>query len=327
MNGILNIIKPIGMTSHDVVFKVRKKLRIKKVGHTGTLDPNASGVLPICVGQATKISQFLLEKEKAYRTTCRLGIVTDTQDLDGKVLEEKPVEVTTEAIEKALLDFQPGYDQLPPMYSALKVKGRKLYEYAREGIDVPRDKRRVELQTLRLIDHRDKEFSLEVVCSKGTYIRTLCHDIGEKLSTGGTMAALERTVSGPFTIEKGVHLEEFLQLEPEDIEKLLYPVDYPLAHLPKYPVGKDQEKLALNGNKMPLSDEDLKMLKDSKQSTKQDPNQDPKQEANQDPKQEAEQNPAEIQQYRIYVEDRFIGIGKIITEENTEKMKFVKVIL
>lgn len=299
MNGILNIIKPTGMTSHDVVYKVRKKMGIKKVGHTGTLDPNASGVLPICIGQGTKISQFLLEKEKAYRTTCRLGIVTDTQDLDGKVLDEKAVEVTTEAIEKALLDFQPGYDQLPPMYSALKVGGRKLYEYAREGIEVPRDKRWVELPTLTLIDHRDREFSLDVVCSKGTYIRTLCHDIGEKLNAGGTMAALERTVSGPFTIDKGMHLEDFLQLELEEIEKLLYPVDYPLAHYPKYQVENHQEKLALNGNKLPLSSEDLEILKD----------------------------PEQKQQYRIYVEDRFIGIGKIITEENTEKMKFVKVIL
>jgi len=277
------------------------------VGHTGTLDPNASGVLPICVGQATKIAQFLLEKEKAYRTTCRLGIVTDTQDLDGKVLDEKAVDVTTEAIQKALLDFQPGYDQLPPMYSAIKVNGRKLYEYAREGIEVPREKRRVELKTLRLIDHRDKEFTLDVVCSKGTYIRTLCHDIGEKLHTGGTMAALERTVSGPFTLEKGIHLEDFLQLEIEDIEKLLYPVDEPLAHYPKYQVKKHQEKAALNGNKLSLSGEDVAKLKDS--GKLKDPEQQPP------------------HQYRIYVEDRFIGIGKVITEENTEKMKFVKVIL
>ncbi len=299
MNGILNIIKPIGMTSHDVVYKVRKKLGIKKVGHTGTLDPNASGVLPICVGQGTKISQFLLEKEKAYRTTCRLGMVTDTQDLDGKVLDEKPVSISTEEIEKALLDFKPGYHQLPPMYSALKVGGRKLYEYAREGIEVPRDKRWVELSTLTLIDHREKQFTLDVVCSKGTYIRTLCHDIGEKLGVGGTMAALERTLSGPFSIDRGIHLEDFLQLEPEAIEKLLYPVDYPLAHYPKYQAGKNQEKQALNGNKLPLSAEELKLF----------------------------QNQGKEQHYRIYLEDRFIGIGEIITEENREKMKFVKVIL
>ncbi len=299
MNGILNIIKPIGMTSHDVVYKVRKKMGVKKVGHTGTLDPNASGVLPICVGQGTKISQFLLEKEKAYRTTCRLGMVTDTQDLDGKVLDEKPVSVSKEEIEKALLDFQPGYHQLPPMYSALKVGGRKLYEYAREGVEVPRDKRWVELRTLSLIDHRETEFTLDVVCSKGTYIRTLCHDIGEKLGVGGTMAALERTLSGPFTLEEGIPLGEFLQLEREAIEKLLYPVDYPLAHYPKYQAGKKQEKQAINGNKLPLSAEELRLLN----------------------------YPEKVQHFRIYVEDRFIGIGEIITEENTEKMKFVKVIL
>ncbi len=299
MNGILNIIKPIGMTSHDVVYKVRKKLGIKKVGHTGTLDPNASGVLPICIGQGTKISQFLLEKEKAYRTTCRLGIVTDTQDLDGKVLEEKPVSISTEEIEKALLHFQPGYDQLPPMYSALKVDGRKLYEYAREGIEVHRDKRRVELTTLRLIDHRDEEFSLDVVCSKGTYIRTLCHDIGEKLGVGGTMAALERTLAGPFTIKEGTHLEDLLQLEQREIEERLFPVDYPLGHYPKYQVREEQEKQALNGNKIPLSAEEIPLFKDREKE----------------------------QQYRIYIKERFIGIGEIITEENREKMKFVKVIL
>jgi tRNA pseudouridine55 synthase len=298
MDGILNIIKPIGMTSHDVVFKVRKKLRIKKVGHTGTLDPNASGVLPICIGQGTKISQFLLEKEKAYRTACRLGLVTDTQDLDGKVLAEHSVSVSKEEVEKILKDFQPGYHQLPPMYSALKVGGRKLYEYAREGVEVPREKRWVELKTLRLLDFQEKEFSLDVVCSKGTYIRTLCHDIGEKLGSGGTMAALERTRSGPFSIEDGIYLEDFLQLEAEEIEKLLYPVDYPLAHFPKFQVEKRHHKLALNGNKIPLTGKELQNL------TKE-----------------------ESAQYRIYVGQRFIGIGRMIIEENTPKMKFVKVIL
>ena len=298
MNGILNIIKPIGMTSHDVVFKVRKKLRIKKVGHTGTLDPNASGVLPICVGQATKISQFLLEKEKAYRTTCRLGLVTDTQDLDGKVLKENPVAISREEIERVLLDFQPGYHQLPPMYSALKVGGRKLYEYAREGIEVPREKRRVELSTLTLIKHQDKDFILDVVCSKGTYIRTLCHDIGEKLGVGGTMAALERRVSGPFTIEAGIPLGDLLQMEKEEIQERLYPVDYPLSHYPKFEVRKDREKLALNGNKIPLGEEDLQLLKEA----------------------EAHGH------YRMYLNQRFIGIGKIITEDDQKKIKFIKAI-
>lgn len=299
MNGILNIIKPIGMTSHDVVFKVRKKLGIKKVGHTGTLDPNASGVLPICVGQGTKISQFLLEKEKTYRTTCRLGVVTDTQDLDGKVLEEHPVSVSKEDIEKALLDFQPGYDQLPPMYSAIKVGGRKLYEYAREGIEVPRDKRWVELKVLNLLEVQGAEFSLDVVCSKGTYIRTLCHDIGAKLGTGGTMAALERRAAGPFLMEKAIHLEALLNLEKEEIEKLLYPVDYPLGHYPEYRVPKEHEKLALNGNKIPLTGEEVDELRTLDENL----------------------------QYRIYIKDRFIGIGKIIKEDDIEKMKFVKVIL
>ena len=299
MNGILNIIKPTGMTSHDVVYKVRKKLGIKKVGHTGTLDPNASGVLPICVGQATKISRFLLEKEKAYRTTCRLGMVTDTQDLDGKVLAEKPVRVTKEDVEKALTHFSPGYDQLPPMYSALKVGGKKLYEYAREGIEVPRDKRPVELKKLELLDFGERDFSLEVVCSKGTYIRTLCHDIGEKLKTGGLMAALERTVSGPFTIEQGILLEDLLQMEKEEIKERLFPVDYPLKDYPKYQVEKGREKLALNGNKMPLDPEKFPEPRDCREKP----------------------------QYRIYLDQRFIGIGEIIREESSLKMKFVKVIL
>ncbi len=299
MDGILNIIKPTGMTSHDVVYKVRKKLGIKKVGHTGTLDPNASGVLPICVGQGTKISQFLLEKEKAYRTTCRLGVVTDTQDLDGKVLEEQPVRVRRKEVQEALSRFTPAYDQLPPMYSALKVGGKKLYEYAREGIEVPREKRRVELKKLELLDFGEKEFSLDVVCSKGTYIRTLCHDIGQALGTGGAMAALERRVSGPFTLEQGMELEAFLGMEKEAIADRLFPVDYPLSHYPKFFVPKDQEKLALNGNKIRLDPKNLPSTGEK----------------------------AEKPYYRIYLEERFIGIGAVIEEQGRLKMKFVKVIL
>ena len=303
MDGILNIIKPTGMTSHDVVFKIRKKLRIKKVGHTGTLDPNASGVLPICIGQATKISQFLLEKEKAYRAVCRLGIITDTQDLDGKVLHKHPVSVSEEQLKKALAAFQPGYDQLPPMYSALKVRGRKLYEYAREGIEVERDTRPVTIPTLKLLDFDPPEFSMEIACSKGTYIRTLCHDIGEKLGCGGAMAALERTRSGPFAIDQGTDLAAFLEMEREEISRLLFPVDFPLSHYPKFQVPKQWEKLALNGNKIPV----ISGVP-----------------ANPTPELSAYKKE---QLYRIYLKERFIGIGTVVDDDGDKKMKFAKVIL
>ena len=193
MNGILNIYKEAGFTSHDVVAKLRGILKQKKIGHTGTLDPDAEGVLPVCVGNATKLCGLLTDKEKTYEAVLLLGQETDTQDLSGKVLRKAEVTVSEEAVREAILSFQGNYDQIPPMYSALKINGRKLYELAREGKEVERKPRKVTLREISISWIELPEVSFTVTCSSGTYIRTLCHDIGEKLGCSGCMKTLLRT--------------------------------------------------------------------------------------------------------------------------------------
>ncbi|AKL95430.1 tRNA pseudouridine synthase B [Clostridium aceticum] len=288
MKGILNILKPPGMTSHDVVSRVRKKTRIKKVGHTGTLDPNAAGVLPICIGQATKISQFLLDSTKRYRAELTLGIQTDTQDTYGSILEEKEVKVSQDEIKKAILSFVGEYHQIPPMYSALKVKGKKLYELARQGIEIDREARKVQIHQINIISMVEDKVLFDVVCSKGTYIRTLCHDIGRVLGCGGVMSFLLRTATHNFDIESAITLEELH--ETEEIEAYLKPIDFPLDHILKINLDASYEKAALNGNRI--------YIKDNLYSI-----------------------PTETE-VRIYVEDDFIGIGNI--KEDHEKKKYVK---
>lgn len=248
LNGILNILKPPGMTSHDVVSVVRKKLNIKKVGHTGTLDPNAAGVLPICVGQATKISQYLLDGEKKYRAELTLGVETDTEDVYGTILNRSPVVSTKEEIENAILSFVGTYNQVPPMYSALKVKGKKLYELAREGIEIERKSRKVTIHSIDIIEIKNDKVMLDVLCSKGTYIRTLCKDIGKTLGCGGVMSFLLRTEASGFDLKNAITIEELL--ETEDVKSLLLPLDFPLKHMPKVVVKPAYRKQVLNGNRI-----------------------------------------------------------------------------
>ena len=188
INGILNIYKEKGYTSHDVVAKLRKIIGQKKIGHTGTLDPDAEGVLPVCLGRATKVCDMLTERDKTYETVLLLGKITDTQDISGTVLEERDAgSVTEEQVKECIRGFEGEYDQIPPMYSALKINGRKLYELAREGKTVERKSRRVTIHGIRILEIRLPRIRMEVSCSKGTYIRTLCQDIGERLGTGGCM--------------------------------------------------------------------------------------------------------------------------------------------
>jgi len=248
LNGILNILKPPGMTSHDVVSAVRKKLNLKRVGHTGTLDPNAVGVLPICVGQATKISQFLLDGKKKYRAEITLGIETDTEDIYGEVTSQSPVTSTKEEIEDTILNFIGTYDQTPPMYSALKVKGKKLYELARQGIEIERQSRKITIYSIDIIEITDNKILFDVLCSKGTYIRTLCKDIGRELGCGGVMSFLLRTESSGFYLNTAITIEE-LQ-ETEDVKSLLLPLDFPLNHMPKVSVKSSYAKQVLNGNRI-----------------------------------------------------------------------------
>lgn len=198
MNGIINIYKERGFTSHDVVAKLRGILKQKKIGHTGTLDPEAEGVLPVCLGTGTKLCDFLTDKDKTYETVLLLGQSTDTQDMTGTVLERGEVHVTEEEAEQAVRRFTGPYEQIPPMYSALKVNGRKLCDLAREGKVVERKARTVTIHEIRIQKIALPEIRMSVSCSKGTYIRTLCHDIGEVLGCHGCMKELLRTKSGFF---------------------------------------------------------------------------------------------------------------------------------
>ena len=209
-NGIINIYKEAGFTSHDVVAKLRGILKQKKIGHTGTLDPEAVGVLPVCLGKGTKVCDLLTDKDKVYETVMCLGVVTDTQDMTGEVLERHEVNVTREQLEAVLDQFRGEYDQIPPMYSALKVQGKKLYELAREGKVVERKARRIQILGLDLLKIEDDgiHVHMRVHCSKGTYIRTLCHDIGEKLGCGAAMEKLTRTQVGVFEIQDALTLSQ-----------------------------------------------------------------------------------------------------------------------
>ena len=208
MDGIIAVRKEKGYTSHDVVAKLRGILHMKKIGHTGTLDPDAEGVLPVVLGKATKLAEFLTDKDKTYEAVLHLGLETDTQDMTGTVLKELPVSVTEEQVRAAVSSFLGEQQQIPPMYSALKVNGRKLYEIAREGKTVERKPRTVFFHSIEIQDMELPLVKISVTCSRGTYIRTLCHDIGKKLGCGACMEELVRTRSGQFRLEDSLTLEE-----------------------------------------------------------------------------------------------------------------------
>lgn len=218
-HGIINIYKEPGYTSHDVVAKLRGILKQKKIGHTGTLDPAAEGVLPVCLGKGTRLCDMLTDKTKTYRAVMLLGTNTDTQDTTGEILLKRDTAYLTEQMVCAAAEsFMGAYEQIPPMYSALKVGGKKLYELAREGIEIERKARPVEIYDLRIEQINLPRVTMTVTCSKGTYIRTLCYDIGEKLGCGGCMEQLTRTQVGPFYIEKSLKLSQVEALR--DAEKL-----------------------------------------------------------------------------------------------------------
>lgn len=251
-NGIINVYKEKGFTSHDVVAKLRGILKQKKIGHTGTLDPEAEGVLPVCLGKATKLCDLLTDKDKTYEACLRLGIQTDTQDMTGKVLKEAEVSVSGEKAKEAVLSFVGEYDQIPPMYSALKVNGKKLYEYAREGIEVEREPRRVTIYSIEIKKIELPRVWFSVACSKGTYIRTLCNDIGEKLGCFGCMETLVRTKASVFEMENSLKLSEIEQLRNENkIDTVLFPLDAMFETMSSATVKKEFYKLLYNGN--PLS--------------------------------------------------------------------------
>lgn len=254
MNGIINIYKEKGFTSFDVVAIMRGILKMKKIGHTGTLDPDAEGVLPVCLGKGTKLVDMLTDRDKTYEAVLKLGVVTDTQDLTGTVLETRDVTMDYEQIESVILSYIGEYDQLPPMYSAIKVNGVKLYELAREGVEVERKTRRVEIKGIRILDYskEEHEVRLSVDCSKGTYIRTLLHDIGATLGCGGAMKSLLRTRVGEFGIEDAVSLNRLKEIIQEGrITDYVLPVDYGFQKYHKLVVEDNLNIVVYNGNPLP----------------------------------------------------------------------------
>jgi tRNA pseudouridine55 synthase len=254
MHGIINVYKEKGYTSHDVVAKLRGIVGQKKIGHTGTLDPDAEGVLPVCLGRATKLCDMLTDKDKTYEAVLLLGKSTDTQDISGEVLETRDTDhLDEETVKQAILSFVGDYEQVPPMYSALKVNGKKLYELAREGKVIERKSRPVKILEIQILEMELPRVRMEVSCSKGTYIRTLCHDIGEKLGCGGCMESLLRSRVERFRLEDSHKLCEIEAMQKEgSLQDILIPIDAMFTQYPKTVVKQDWERLARNGNALPI---------------------------------------------------------------------------
>jgi len=253
VDGIINVYKEKGFTSHDVVAKLRGILRMKKIGHTGTLDPAAEGVLPVCLGKGTRLCDMLTDKTKTYRAVLLLGQETDTQDTTGVVQAEYPVHVTEEEVRKAIVSFLGDYMQIPPMYSALKVNGKKLYELARQGKEVERQARPVQILDIQIESIDLPRATFFVTCSKGTYIRTLCYDIGRKLGCGGCMESLLRTRVDRFELKDSLTLSQIEKLRDEGrVEEAVVPVEGVFLKLPALVTKPgDGDKLVHNGNPFP----------------------------------------------------------------------------
>lgn len=300
MNGIINIYKEKGYTSFDVVAILRKKLGIKKVGHTGTLDPEAEGVLPVCIGKATKVADYITDTTKIYQATMTLGIETDTQDHTGKIINQKEVISSNVEIEEAIQSYIGNYSQIPPMYSALKVNGKRLYELARQGKTIERKARDIYIYNIDIINIEGNNIDMKIECSKGTYIRTLCADIGAKLGCGAHMSKLVRTKSSLFYIESSLKLSELdYYIDNNKLDEIILNVDHIFKDYDKLIIDSKFDKFLYNGNK--LKEEYIKDNKNITEQTK----------------------------YRVYDEkNNFIGIYiTVIIEENNNILKPVKLFL
>lgn len=268
-NGIINVYKESGFTSFDVVAKLRGILKQKKIGHTGTLDPDAEGVLVVCLGKATRLCDILTDKDKSYTATLLLGRTTDTEDSSGKLLTENEVNVTEEEVTNAIRSFVGEYDQIPPMYSAIKVNGKKLYELAREGIEIERTPRRVAIHKIDIISMELPYVTFRVSCGKGTYIRSLCRDIGEKLGCGGIMDKLVRdsvnaTETGKiFSLQDSLTLKQIeAMVESGQFEQCIIPVDQMFPKLAGYRVNENGNKKLYNGNLLVSKDFTAEYMKE-----------------------------------------------------------------
>jgi tRNA pseudouridine55 synthase len=255
MNGILNVYKEKGMTSFDVVAILRRITKIRRIGHTGTLDPDATGVLPICIGKATKVVDLLTNKDKTYRATFQLGFQTDTQDISGNVIQsyKDVISISDRDVQQALLSFLGDYMQVPPMYSAIKKDGKRLYELARQGIEVEREARPVRILHIdNFLPMGNYSYRFDVTCSKGTYIRTLIHDLGELLGYGACMTDLERVKVGRFDLADAFTLSEIEEMmENNQIESNLHSIDSLFDEYPKLVVSSEYNAYIHNGNKLP----------------------------------------------------------------------------
>lgn len=255
VDGVLLLDKPVGLSSNDALIKAKRVFNAKKAGHTGTLDPFATGLLPLCFGEATKFSQDLLEADKTYEATVHLGIMTTTGDTEGETIEQREVDVTREQVEAALARFRGPIFQVPPMYSALKRDGKALYEYAREGITLEREARPVTIHGLSLVEYAAPFLKILVTCSKGTYVRVLGEDIGAALGCGAHLNALRRVQVGSLSTERMITLEE-LQAHPDPLS-LLAPVDALLSSFPSVELTPELAKRFLNGQRLALGKESV----------------------------------------------------------------------
>lgn len=255
IDGVLLLDKPVGLSSNDALIKAKRVLNAKKAGHTGTLDPFATGLLPLCFGEATKFSQDLLEADKTYEATVHLGIMTNTGDTEGEAIETLPVDVSVEQIEAALARFRGPIQQVPPMYSALKRDGKALYEYAREGITLEREARPVTIHALSLIDYQAPFLKIRVTCSKGTYVRVLGEDIGAALGCGAHLNALRRIEVGALDMSGMITLDELL-VHPDPLS-LLRPVDALLSTFPSIELSAELARRFLQGQRLALGKEDV----------------------------------------------------------------------
>ena len=292
MNGIINFYKPKGITSHGAVNFFRKLTGIKRIGHTGTLDPNAEGILPICIGKATRVSEYLLSADKAYMGELILGQATDTQDKDGKVINTSSKTVSEEDIRNSFSKFKGEILQIPPMYSALKHKGKKLYDLAREGKTVERTPRNINIYDLEIKEiTNNRKVSFYVKCSRGTYIRTLSHDIGEDLGTFAYMSKLTRVEVGPFSMKNSYRKDELEDLGKDEIKEFLLPIDYALMQFEKINMPSEFYKNLKNGMKIKV-----------------------------------ERNQYNLDElYRVYSNNVFIGLGEIIEKDEIHLLKMNKV--
>ena len=295
MDGVINFFKPKGMTSHDAVSFLRRTLKTKRIGHTGTLDPEVSGVLPLCVERGTRIAEYLLDIDKEYIAEITLGMKTETQDQEGKVVSVSDKEVTKEDILNTMVNYTGEISQVPPMYSALKHKGRKLYELAREGKTVERKPRDIIIYNQEILNiENNRKILFYTKCSKGTYIRTLCDDIGEELGTYGYMSYLIRVGVGNFKIENAYGMDYISSLNPEEISKIITPMDEALPHFDSLILPDNLFSKVINGVKITMDfDEKYELDK----------------------------------LYKIYSKEKFIGIGRIILIDSIKHLKMNKVLL